>query len=52
MAAYKRAYNRMNEMCSNERLNMEQRRKLFGDRSRLALKIARNYMLLQEPERP
>ena len=50
MAAYKRAYNRMNEMCSNERLNMEQRRKLFGDRSRLALKIARNYMLLQEPE--
>ena len=49
MAAYKRAY-RMNEMCSNERLNMEQRRKLFGDRSRLALKIARNYMLLQEPE--
>lgn len=50
MAAYKRAYNRMNEMCSNERLNMEQRRKLFGDRSRLALKIARNYMLLQESE--
>lgn len=50
MAAYRRAYNRMNEMCSNERLNMEQRRKLFGDRSRLALKIARNYMLLQEPE--
>ena len=50
MAAYKRAYNHMNEMCSNERLNMEQRRKLFGDRSRLALKIARNYMLLQEPE--
>ena len=50
MAAYKRAYNRMHEMCSNERLNMEQRRKLFGDRSRLALKIARNYMLLQEPE--
>lgn len=50
MAAYKRAYNRMNEMCSNERLNMEQRRKLFEDRSRLALKIARNYMLLQEPE--
>ena len=50
MAAYKRAYNRMNEMCSNERLNMEQRRKLFGDRSRLALKIASNYMLLQEPE--
>ena len=40
MAAYKRAYNRLNEMC----------RKLFGDRSRLALKIARNYMLLQEPE--
>lgn len=29
MAAYKRAYNRMNEMCSNERLNMEQRQQTF-----------------------
>lgn len=50
MTLYRRALAAIEKKYDNERLTLEQRKALYGDRNVLALKMARNYILLQDPE--
>lgn len=50
MTLYRRALAAIEKKYDNERLPLEQRKALYGDRNVLALKMARNYILLQDPE--
>ena len=46
MTLYRRALAAIEKKYDNERLTLEQRKALYGDRNVLALKMARNYILL------
>lgn len=50
MALYQRALSSLEKKYDNDRLTLEQRKTLYGERNILALKMARNYILLQDPE--
>jgi len=50
MTLYRRALAAIEKKYDNERLTLEQRKALYGDHNVLALKMARNYILLQDPE--
>lgn len=50
MTLYQRALAALEKKSGNDRLTLEQRRALYEEHNILALKMARNYILLQEPE--